>query len=199
SDFSENLDEEAQRYLSRVLENTHNMSLLIDDLLAFSRSGRTELKKSLVEPRDLVQQVIDDLEAERHGRNITYTVGDLPPCQADPTLLRQVYANLIGNAFKFTRNCPQAVIEIGAFKKDADTVYFVRDNGAGFDMAYASNLFGTFQRLHRQDEFEGTGIGLATVRRIVERHGGRIWAESEVGKGAAFYFTVGSPEPPLQE
>ncbi len=199
SDFAEQLDEEAHRYLNRVMENAQHMSQLIDDLLAFSRSGRAELRKSLIEPRDLVQQVIDDLEADRHGRNITYAVGNLPPCQADPALLRQVYANLIGNAFKFTRNCPQAVIEIGAFKKDADTVYFVRDNGAGFDMTYASNLFGTFQRLHRQDEFEGTGIGLSTVRRIVERHGGRIWAESEVGKGAAFYFTIGSPEPTLQE
>lgn len=190
SDYAAKLDEEAQRYLNRVMENARHMSHLIDDLLAFSRSARAEIRKRLVQPRDLVERVIADLDTEQHGRNVSYLIGELPACQADPTLLRQVYANLIGNAFKFTRHSPQAVIEIGAFQKDAKLIYFVKDNGVGFDMNYAGNLFGTFQRLHRQDEFEGTGIGLSTVRRIVERHGGRIWAEAQVGKGAAFYFTI---------
>jgi len=192
SDYASQLDNNAQQYLNRVLENAQSMFLLIEGLLEFSRTGRREIKKEVVEPRKLVELVIADLEPEKQARAIEWRIGDLPTCQADPTLLRQVYANLLGNAFKFTRQCKQTIIEINIMEENDETIYFVKDNGAGFDMAYATNLFGTFQRLHRQDEFEGTGIGLATVRRIIERHGGRIWAESEPEKGATFFFTIGN-------
>jgi light-regulated signal transduction histidine kinase (bacteriophytochrome) len=166
------------------------MALLIDDLLTFSRLSRNPLKKRRVDLRGLVVQVIEELHAEVGEREIKWQIGDLAPCQADPALLKQVYANLIGNALKYTRPRPVPVIEIGSRMLRGQTVYFVRDNGVGFDMKYAGNLFGVFQRLHSEEDFEGTGIGLAIVQRIVNRHGGRIWAESEVDQGAAFFFTL---------
>ncbi len=164
---------------------------MVDDLLNFSRLGRQALQKRQVSPADLARQVLKEMRPEDEGRNVNVLIGDLPAAQADPSLLRQVYVNLISNALKYTRARDEAQIEIGATNANGDgTVYYVRDNGAGFDMQYAGKLFGVFQRLHRADEFEGTGVGLAIVQRIVQRHGGRIWAEAEVNKGAKFSFTL---------
>jgi PAS domain S-box-containing protein len=191
SDFADKLPEEALQYLDKVKENANKMASLIDDLLTFSRLGRNPLKKRRVDLRGLVVQVIEDLYTEAGDRPIKWNIGDLPVCHADPALLKQVYANLIGNALKYTRpRDPAAVIEIGSRKLRGEMVYYVRDNGVGFDMRYAGNLFGVFQRLHSEAEFEGTGIGLAIVQRIVNRHGGRIWAEAEVDRGATFFFTL---------
>jgi PAS domain S-box-containing protein len=190
SDYADKLTGEALMYLDKVKENANKMALLIDDLLTFSRLSRNPLKKRRVDLRGLVVQVIEELHAESAGREIKWQIGNLSPCQADPALLKQVYANLISNALKYTRPRPEPVIEIGSRKLRGQTVYFVRDNGVGFDMKYAGNLFGVFQRLHSEVEFEGTGIGLAIVQRIVNRHGGRIWVEAEVDKGATFYFTL---------
>jgi PAS domain S-box-containing protein len=190
SDYAGDLSGEALMYLDKVKDNANKMALLIDDLLAFSRLSRNPLKKRRVDLRGLVVQVIEELHVEAGEREIKWQIGDLPPCQADPALLKQVYSNLIGNALKYTRPRPVPVIEIGSRKLRGETVYFVRDNGVGFDMRYAGNLFGVFQRLHSEAEFEGTGIGLAIVQRIVNRHGGKIWAEAEVDRGATFYFTL---------
>jgi len=137
-----------------------------------------------------VRQVLADLRAEQEGRYVEIVMGELPPCQADPGLLRQVWMNLLSNALKYTRKCEVARIEIGCQKQDGETVYFVRDNGTGFDMQYADKLFGVFQRLHRSEDYEGTGVGLAIVQRIVHRHGGRVWAEAAPGEGATFCFTL---------
>lgn len=190
TDHAAKMDDEARHYLQRVVEGAQNMSRLIHGLLQFSRMGRREMSRALVQPRALVAEVLEDLEPERQGRTILCQINDLPPCYADPTLLRQVYANLIGNSFKFTRGRAQAIIEIGAHVEAGSVTYHVRDNGAGFDMKYANRLFGAFQRLHHQEDYEGTGIGLATVRRIIERHGGRVWAQAEAGNGATFYFNI---------
>jgi len=190
SDYADKLPAEGLGYLDKVKENANKMASLIDDLLTFSRLSRNPPKKRRVDLRGLVVQVIEDLHAETGNRQIKWTIEDLPPCHADPALLKQVYANLIGNALKYTRPRNPAVIEIGSRKLRGQTVYSVRDNGVGFDMRYVGNLFGVFQRLHSESEFEGTGIGLAIVQRIVNRHGGRIWAEAEVDQGATFSFTL---------
>jgi PAS domain S-box-containing protein len=194
SDYADKLSGEALEYLDKVKENANKMASLIDDLLAFSRLSRNPLKKRRVDLRGLVVQVIDELHDEAGEREIKWQIGDLPPCQADPALLKQVYANLISNALKYTRPRQAPVIEIGSRQLRGQMVYFVRDNGVGFDMRYAGNLFGVFQRLHSETEFEGTGIGLAIVQRIVNRHGGRIWAEGEVDKGATFSFTLSAKQ-----
>ena len=166
------------------------MGELIDDLLALSRLGRQSLAKQTIEPRALVDQALVDLTHEYEGREVEILVGDLPPCQGDPVLLKQVYVNLLSNALKFTRNCEQARIEVGSLEKDGQTVYYVKDNGVGFDMQYSAKLFGVFQRLHRAEDYEGTGAGLAIVQRIIHRHGGRVWAEARPDEGATFYFTL---------
>jgi light-regulated signal transduction histidine kinase (bacteriophytochrome) len=168
------------------------MGQLVDDLLDLSRIGRQALKKERIAPADVVRRVLSELRSEQEGRRVSISIGDLPEVQADPSLLKQVYANLLGNAFKYTRGRDEAQIEVGATVNadmHGEIVYYIRDNGAGFDMKYAHKLFGVFQRLHRAEEFEGTGVGLATVQRIIHRHGGRIWAEAEENKGATFYFT----------
>ncbi len=190
-DFSEGLDSTAQRYLRLVRENAQQMGELIDHLLAFSRLGRQAMKTEPTHMGDVVQRALDELSAVREGRDIHIEIGDLPDCEVDPVLLRQVYVNLLGNALKFTREREHPAIEVGSQNQEGQTIFFVRDNGVGFDMRYADKLFGVFQRLHRIDEYEGTGVGLATVQRIIHRHGGRIWAEAEVGRGAAFFFTLG--------
>jgi signal transduction histidine kinase len=190
-DYGPQLVPEAQRYLGMVRENAQHMARLIDDLLAFSRLGRRELRKQAVRPRDLVEEVLAELRAEQGAQQIEVTIHDLPACQADPALLRQVYANLLSNAYKFTQERQVARIEVGALHQEEGPVYFVRDNGVGFDMRYADKLFGVFQRLHGAEEYEGTGVGLAIAQRIVHRHGGRVWAEAEVNKGATFHFTLG--------
>ncbi len=190
------LSEKAQRYLRTIVDAAREMGELIDDLLAFSRMSRTEMTETEVDLGVLVAEVRSGLAPDLAGRDIRWTVGPLPRVRADAAMLRQVFANLLGNAVKYTRRRAVAEIAVGCAGEEAGRpVLQVRDNGAGFDMKYADKLFGVFQRLHRTDEFEGTGIGLASVRRIVGRHGGRIWAEARVGEGATFYFTL----PPAAE
>ena len=201
-EYASQLPAEAQRYLQLVRGNAQQMGHLIEDLLAFSRLSRLPVNKQTVAPDELVRQVLVDLQADQEGRNVEITIGDLPACEADPGLLKQVWVNLLANALKFTRKREEAQIEIGYLPHPSlpspggrgeggeGGAYFVRDNGVGFDMQYANKLFGVFQRLHRADEFEGTGVGLAIVQRIVNRHGGRVWAEAELDKGATFFFTL---------
>ena len=191
-DYAPQLPSEAGRYLRTIRESAQQMGGLIDDLLAFSRLSRQPLNKQPVDTADLVRQVIESLSGEQEGRRVEISLGELPVCQGDPVLLKQVWVNLISNALKFTRGREVARIEIGSTAgEDSEPVYFVKDNGVGFDMQYADKLFGVFQRLHRDDEFEGTGIGLAIVQRIIHRHGGRVWAEAAPSVGATFYFTLG--------
>jgi PAS domain S-box-containing protein len=189
-DYASQVPIEAQGYLRRVYDNAQKMGRLIDDLLAFSRLGRQALQNQPVNPADLARLALAELQEEQAGRRVEVSIGELPACQADPALLKQVFVNLLGNALKFTRTREVARIEVGCRELAGEMAYFVSDNGIGFDMAYADQLFGVFQRLHRADEYEGTGVGLAIVQRIVHRHGGRAWAEAELDKGATFYFTL---------
>jgi light-regulated signal transduction histidine kinase (bacteriophytochrome) len=184
-------DEQSRHYMEIISDSARKMGLLIDDLLSFSRMGRQTMAFRQVDLRDLVRDVIRELEPDAAGRTIHWRVGDLPVVSADAAMLRMVLANLVANALKFTRPRQEARIEIGShLGQHAETVVFVRDNGVGFDMTYVHKLFGVFQRLHRADQFEGTGIGLANVRRIIDRHGGRTWAEGELNQGASFYFSL---------
>lgn len=185
------LSEQSRRYLTIIKDATVEMGNLIDDLLSFSRMARIHMSEGGVSLDDLVRETIAGLELSTRGRDITWQLSPLPSAIGDVSMLKQVFANLIGNAVKYTSGRAQARIEIGCDgEEDGRRIFFVRDNGAGFDMRYAHKLFGVFQRLHRADEFEGTGIGLATVRRIISRHGGRTWAEGQVNQGATFYFTL---------
>jgi PAS domain S-box-containing protein len=185
------LDERSRHYMATIFDATKRMGMLIDDLLSFSRLGRLEISRTQVDLVALAQEVIREIEPEVQGRAVSWQVANLSAVTGDRAMLRIVLANLISNAVKFTRPREQAEIEIGRVPgPGTETTLFVRDNGVGFDMAYADRLFGVFQRLHRVDEFEGTGIGLATVRRIIHRHGGRTWAEGKVGGGATFYFSL---------
>ena len=189
-DYGTELPEEALNYLQRVRDNAKYMGQLIDDLLNFSRLSRQPLTRQVTSMQNLIQQVVGEHRAEMDSRQIAISLGELPECEADPALLKQVVVNLLSNAIKYTRRRDMAQIEVGSFQQDGECVYFVRDNGAGFDMRYANKLFGVFQRLHSAEDFEGTGVGLAIVQRIIHRHGGRIWAESEVDCGTTFYFTL---------
>ena len=187
----EKLDETAKRYLKIIAEAARQMGALIDDLLVFSRMGRTELRHSKVSLDALVHEAVDALQMETQGRHINWKIRKLPEVEGDPAMLRQVWINLIANAAKYSRSRNPAEIEVSCVQpSNGEHVFFVRDNGVGFDMKYADKLFGVFQRLHRADEFEGTGIGLANVRRIVSRHGGRTWAEGKIDGGATFYFSL---------
>jgi protein-histidine pros-kinase len=190
-DHGAELSPNAHRLLGRVESNATKLGDLVDGLLTFSRLSRQTLEKQPVAPAEIVRQVLEELQAEQTARTVEIRVAELPRCEADPTLLQQVFANLLSNAFKYTRHTAAAVIEVGARNKSPQPVYYVKDNGAGFEMQYAGKLFGVFQRLHREEQFEGTGVGLAIVQRIVQRHGGRVWAEGELDKGATFYFTLG--------
>lgn len=188
---ADSLSDKAARYLETISASAKQMGQLIDDLLVFSRMGRQEMLRTTVDLAELVNAVLYDLRLDLQGREISWTIGQLPVVPGDPAMLRQVFVNLILNAVKFTSTRPVAHIMIGVDRQTAhEVVIFVRDNGVGFDMQYASKLFGVFQRLHRVEEFEGTGIGLANVRRIVHRHGGRTWAEGETDKGATFYVAL---------
>jgi PAS domain S-box-containing protein len=188
------LDAKSLRYLAMILESAKRMGNLIDDLLAFSRIGRTEARKTVVDMDQLVADVLGELRPETAGRDVVWNVHPLPACYADRSMLRLVLMNLLSNAIKFTRGRPRAEIEIGCERDGGDAmVTFVRDNGAGFDMKYAHKLFGVFQRLHPANAFEGTGIGLATVQRIVHRHGGTVRAEGAVDGGATFHFSIPKP------
>ncbi len=189
-DFQESLGEDGRGLLNKMLQSAARMDELIADLLQFSRLSRQPLNCQPVSITKLVEQFITEAQHSTQGRDIRWQVSDLPDCQADPSLLRQVMFNLLDNAVKYSSGRNPAIIEVGSKQQDGETIYFVRDNGAGFNMKYASKLFGVFQRLHSETQFEGTGIGLATVARIITRHGGRIWAEAEVDKGAMFFFTL---------
>jgi light-regulated signal transduction histidine kinase (bacteriophytochrome) len=190
-EHAQQLPDEAQHYLRRIRGGAQRMGALIDDLLTFSRLGRQLLTKRPVRLAPLVRQVWEELNSGDAGRPMELVIGDLPDGLADPALLKQVFANLLDNALKFTIRTPHARIEVGAQQREGETVYFVRDNGAGFDMRYAHKLFGVFQRLHTDEAYDGTGVGLAIAQRILQRHGGRVWAEGEEGRGATFYFTLG--------
>jgi light-regulated signal transduction histidine kinase (bacteriophytochrome) len=185
------LDETSRRHLDTITKSSKRMGDLIDDLLVFSRMGRAAMGRARVPLGPVVAEVLGEIQEDVKGRKIDWKIDPLPEVQGDPAMLRQVLANLISNAVKYTRTRPEARIEIGAQSANGDTVVFVRDNGVGFDAQYAHKLFGVFQRLHSEKDFEGTGAGLAIVQRIVARHGGRAWADGEVGKGATFYFTLG--------
>jgi len=189
-DFAGSFPAEAAQLLETIRRGSENMSRLVNDLLNLAHVGRQELKREPTALKTLVTDVIADLKRETEGRDIEWRIADLPIIQGDPGLLRQVFTNLLSNAVKYSRPRPHAIIEIATRKLNEETVLFVRDNGVGFNMKYANKLFGVFQRLHRTEEFEGTGVGLAIVERVVKRHGGRIWAEAEIDKGATFYFTL---------
>lgn len=190
-DSANGLTETNKRYLGLICDSAKNMGKLIDDLLSFSRMARLQIDKSSVDLSRLVKDVIEEMKPETEGRNITWKIGELPQVKADPSLIRLVLVNLLSNAVKYTRRNPQAVIEIGAISpQNGSDEFFVRDNGVGFDMRYVDKLFGVFQRLHSNEEFEGTGIGLANVRRIVLRHKGRIWAEARPNEGATFHVSL---------
>jgi signal transduction histidine kinase len=193
-EFGPQLPDEAKHYLDRVRAASTHMSALVEDLLHLSRVGRQAPQRQFISLRTLAEEAREDILPEAQGREIQWKLDSLPEVEADPVLLRQVFANLFSNAVKFTRNQPLAVIEVSAREEKGKVVIFVKDNGAGFDPKYADKLFGVFQRLHRQDEFEGTGIGLATVQRIIHKHDGRVWAESQPGQGAIFFFTLPASE-----
>jgi signal transduction histidine kinase len=192
-DHSVALDATARRHLVRVKLNARRMGQLIDDLLAFSQIGRATMQRQTVDVMALATSVAHDAIAAS-GRAITLSISPLPPCHGEPALLNQVFVNLISNAVKFTAKADNPTISIGS-ANNGETVYYVRDNGVGFDSRYAEKLFGVFQRLHRVDEFEGTGVGLAIVHRIINRHGGRVWAEGASNEGATFFFTLPSAKP----
>jgi len=189
-DHGAGMDGEAKRVLGVIDENTRRMGQLIDDLLAFSRLGRKEIETARVDMAELVRGVVDEIRRHAGDRPLEITVGSLPPARGDRNMLRQAVTNLLDNAAKFTRKRTPGRIEVGSQANGAEAVYYVKDNGAGFDPRYASKLFGVFQRLHRAEEFEGTGVGLAIVQRVVQRHGGRVWAEGKLDGGATFYFTL---------
>jgi hypothetical protein len=184
------LSERDKSLLGKIHASAEHMKELTEGLLNLSRLGRQPLSKKPIRLEELVGEVLNDLGKEQEKRKVAVRVGTLPECEGDPALIRQVYGNLLGNAFKFTRLTEKPVIEIGCVTRNGEQVYFVRDNGAGFDMQYAEKLFAAFQRLHSQEQFEGNGVGLSIVQRIIHRHGGRVWAEGESAKGATFYFTL---------
>ena len=195
-DYASELPEKGQAYLKMIREGAQKMGMLIDDLLTFSRLSRAPLKKQEVDTGDLVRRVLADLSPQQAGRQIDLRTGELPACAGDPALLKQVWINLLSNAFKYTQKREAAVVEIGCEVKAEGNVFFVRDNGAGFDMRYVGKLFGVFHRLHRAEDYEGTGVGLAIVQRIIHRHGGRVWADAAVDRGATFYFTLAGETTP---
>ena len=194
-DFGPQLPPEGRRYLGNIAAGAQQMGVLIDDLLTFSRLSRLPLARRAVNVNALVRESLQDLASLQTGRVIELQVADLPGCAGDPALLKQVWINLLSNALKYTRQRNPAVVEVGCRQQQRENIYFVRDNGAGFDMRYVGKLFGVFQRLHRAEEYEGTGVGLAIVQRVIHRHGGRVWAEAAVDRGATFSFTL-EPENP---
>jgi PAS domain S-box-containing protein len=191
-DFGPQLPEQARHFLERVRNGARQMGQLVDDLLKLSRVGRSELGLQITSLSSLVQEVVSELKGESSERSIRWKIAALPFVECDPTLVKQVLRNLLSNAVKFTRPRQEAVIEVGTRRHHGREAVFVRDNGVGFSMKYADKLFGIFQSLHRREDFEGTGVGLATVKRIVEKHHGRVWAEAELDRGATFYFTLGT-------
>jgi len=194
-DYEDKLDDEGVRLLTIVRDNTSKMGHLIDDILLLSRASRQEMKLNELDMAALAKSVYNEFQTDVEGRNIQFTVGDLPHAYGDRAMLGQVFQNLIGNSIKFTRNQDPAIIEVGSKLDDKEVIYYVKDNGAGFDMKYINKLFGLFQRLHSPEEFEGTGVGLSIVQRVVRRHGGRVWGEGSVDGGATIYFTLPQDKP----
>ena len=189
-DYADKLDAEGMRQLNVIRTNTQNMGQLIDDLLAFSRLGRKQIECSSIDMSELVKTVFAELSFTAAEQAPRLNVETLPAADGDRMLMRQVFVNLLSNASKYSRPKENALIQVGGRSENGENIYYVKDNGVGFDMQYANKLFGVFQRLHSAEQFEGTGVGLAIVQRIVQRHGGRVWAEGEVDKGATFYFTL---------
>jgi len=190
-EYGEQIPPDAGFYLERVRYNAQQMAELINELLRFSRLNREPLQKQRVQPGELVQRVLAQRPLDNLEHQPAIIIQALPPCQADSKLLQQVFANLLDNALKYSQIRPEPRIEVGAERQNGEVVYFVRDNGIGFDPQYTAKVFGVFQRLQRAEDYEGTGIGLATVQRIINRHGGRIWVETAVNEGATFFFTLG--------
>lgn len=190
-DYASVLDAEGLRRLKKIEGGAQQMGVLVDELLKLARVGRQPLAREAVRLRELAAEAVEELASEADGRRVEWRIGEVFEASCDPNLVRQVFINLLSNALKYTRPRERAVIEVGADSApDGERAVFVRDNGVGFDMRYADKLFHVFQRLHRAEEYEGTGVGLALVARIVKRHGGRIWAEARPGEGATFYFTL---------
>jgi PAS domain S-box-containing protein len=189
-DYVDKLDDEGKRYLNIIRSNTQKMGQLIDDLLVFSRLGRQEIRTSGIDMGKLAKAVSEELKLAVPERKLKFTINTLIPAQGDQAMIRQVFINLLSNAVKFTKPKERALIEVNVRSVGDENVYTVKDNGVGFDMQYVNKLFGVFQRLHSSEEFEGTGVGLAIVQRIIHRHGGRVWAEGKVNEGATFYFTL---------
>jgi light-regulated signal transduction histidine kinase (bacteriophytochrome) len=194
-EFGPTLDSQGQHYVQRIQEGTRKMGQLVDELLGLARVGRQALSLQLTGLNPIVEEVVAMLKPEYDGREVEWKIANLPFVECDPTLIKQVFQNLLSNALKYSRPRPQAMIEVAATQSNGQPVIFVRDNGVGFNMKYSDKLFGVFQRLHRSEDFEGTGVGLATVQRIIKKHSGRVWAEAELEKGATFYFTVGGSKP----
>jgi PAS domain S-box-containing protein len=192
-DYGDKLETQAKDYLQRMIQGARYMGQLVDALLNLARVGRQELVMQVTYLNSLVDEIVLDLKFETTGRDVEWRIEPLGIAECDPGLIKQVFVNLLSNAVKYTRTKPKAIIEIGRRKERDEDVFFVRDNGVGFSMKYVDKLFGVFQRLHRPEDFEGTGVGLATVQRIILKHGGRVWVEAELDKGAAFYFTLQPP------
>lgn len=186
----EKIDARGKKNLEIILRNSHYMGQLIDDLLHFAQTSRTKMKKASFNTNEQVRSIVNELLAQEEGRNVTIDIATLEHCKADVTTLRQVWINLVSNALKYTRKNQNPRIEIGSEHTGSEVLYYIKDNGVGFDMAYSDKLFGVFQRLHKMQDFEGTGVGLALVKRIIDRHNGRIWAEAKVNEGATFYFAL---------
>lgn len=193
-DHSQNLTDEGKRITRKIIDGGKNMNKLIDHLLVFFRNGKKELSKLKVSMQELVNEMTNDIKEQETSREINFLVHELPAAMADATLISEVWTNLLSNAVKYTTCKQKALIEIGGRAGEEELIYYVKDNGAGFDMEHYEKLFGVFQRLHSAKEFEGTGVGLASVQRIVNRHGGKVWAEGKVNEGATFYFSLPDPE-----
>jgi len=189
-DFSENLNTEAKKVIEVICRNSQKMEKLINDLLTFSRLGREDVTRNHVDTESIVKNIIEDIRNQHSIKKTVFNVGNLLPAIGDSALLKQVWLNLLSNAYKYSQNKATPSIEIGSTQNNKEISYYVKDNGVGFDMNYYSKLFGVFQRLHNENEFEGTGVGLAIVQRIINRHGGKVWAEAKINEGACFYFTI---------
>jgi light-regulated signal transduction histidine kinase (bacteriophytochrome) len=192
---SSTLDSQGQHYVHRIQEGTRKMGQLVDELLGLARLGRQFANLQIAGLNPIVEEVVAMLKPDWNGREVEWKIADLPSIECDPTLIKQVFQNLLSNALKYSRPRARAVIEVGRTQVDGQAAIFIRDNGVGFNMKYSDKLFGVFQRLHRPEDFEGTGVGLAIVHRIIKKHGGRVWAEAELDKGATFYFTVAVAKP----
>ena len=189
-DYEDKLDDEGKRLLNIIRENTHKMGQLIDDILLLSRASRQEMKFAKIDMEELVKRVFDEQKMSSQTQDVRLELKSLPPAYGDRALLQQVLNNLIANSFKFTEPKDERIIEVGAENGKNEVIYYVKDNGVGFDMKYKKKLFGLFQRLHSTNEFEGTGVGLSIVQRVIRRHGGNVWGEGELNEGATFYFSI---------